>query len=74
MMNTLDVSDQVRSLIDKAERSEKSDDALKFSQAACNAANSMMALTNARARLKDLDRSNTGSLSPNAGCSASPSA
>jgi len=35
----LDVSQQVESLINKAEKAEKSDDALKFSQAACNAAN-----------------------------------
>ena len=34
----------VESLIEKAGESEKSDDALKFSQAATNAANAMCAL------------------------------
>jgi len=36
----------VEDLIFKAKSSEKSDDALKFSQAACNAANAMNALSN----------------------------
>ena len=45
MENTLkiDVSEQVKSLVNKAENAEKSDDALKFSQAACNAANAAIA-------------------------------
>lgn len=35
---------QVEALISKAGTSEKSDDAMKFSQAACNAANALCAL------------------------------
>lgn len=38
--------DHVKSLIKKAAEAEKSDDALKFSQAAANAANAMCALKN----------------------------
>ncbi len=38
-----DKTKEVESLIDKAASAEKSDDALKFSQAACNAANAMCA-------------------------------
>ena len=34
----------VETMIEKAAKAEKSDDALKFSQAACNAANAMCAL------------------------------
>lgn len=34
----------VEAMIAKAAQAEKSDDALKFSQAACNAANAMCAL------------------------------
>lgn len=34
----------VNEMIAKAAKAEKSDDALKFSQAACNAANAMCAL------------------------------
>lgn len=37
----------VEDLIRKAGESEKADDALKFSQAACNAANAMCALKEA---------------------------
>jgi hypothetical protein len=39
-----DLKKQVEGLIEKAGASEKSDDALKFSQAATNAANAMCAL------------------------------
>lgn len=39
-----DKSKEVEVLIDKAARAEKSDDALKFSQAACNAANALCGL------------------------------
>jgi hypothetical protein len=35
----------VEELINKAKGAEKSEDALRFSQAACNAANAMCALT-----------------------------
>ena len=34
----------VEAMIEKAAKAEKSDDAMKFSQAACNAANAMCAL------------------------------
>ena len=34
----------VEAMITKARKAEKSDDALKFSQAACNAANALCAL------------------------------
>jgi hypothetical protein len=37
-------TDNVKELIDKAAKAEKSDDALKFSRAAFNAANAMCAL------------------------------
>lgn len=40
--------DCVKALITKARNAEKSDDALKFSQAACNAANAMCALENSK--------------------------
>lgn len=40
-METIDVTKEVKSLVEKAETAEKADDALKFSQAACNAANAM---------------------------------
>jgi hypothetical protein len=35
---------EVKLLIDKASQAEKSEDALRFSQAACNSANAMCAL------------------------------
>lgn len=38
---------EVEKLIKKAGSAEKSDDALKFSQAACNAANAMCAIASA---------------------------
>ena len=38
-----DNSEAVETLIDKAAKAEKSEDALRFSQAACNAANAMCA-------------------------------
>ncbi len=39
--------ENVKTLLDKAAKSEKSDDAMKFSQAACNAANALCALKTA---------------------------
>jgi hypothetical protein len=39
-----DQAEQVRKLIDKAATANKSEDAIRFSQAACNAANAMVAL------------------------------
>lgn len=38
----------VQDMIEKAAKSDKSDDALKFSQAACNAANAMCSLKAAK--------------------------
>ena len=38
-----DLTKEIEVLIKKAAQAEKSDDALKFSQAACNAANAVMA-------------------------------
>ena len=39
-----DTTKHVETLIGKAAEAEKSDDAMRFSQAACNAANAMCAL------------------------------
>lgn len=47
-MKTVDVSKEVESLVKKAESAETADDALKFSQAATNAANAMACLQNIR--------------------------
>ena len=43
-MENINVTKEIESLVKKAEQSEKADDALKFSQAACNAANAMAAV------------------------------
>jgi hypothetical protein len=43
--------EEVESLIDKAATASKSEDALRFSQAACNAANALCALTAAEGSL-----------------------
>lgn len=43
----MDKTREVETLIDKASTAEKSEDALRFSQAACNAANAMCAANNA---------------------------
>ena len=45
-MNAKELKKYVEEMIEKAANSEKSDDALKFSQAACNAANAMAQLKN----------------------------
>ena len=42
------MEDHIEALITKAAQAEKSDDALKFSQAACNAANARCAQGNER--------------------------
>lgn len=43
------MSDQeVKEMITKAAKSDKADDALKFSQAACNAANALCSLESAK--------------------------
>ncbi len=39
---------EVREMITKAAKTDKADDALKFSQAACNAANAMCSLESAK--------------------------
>jgi hypothetical protein len=49
-MEKIDVSTEVKSLVKKAEKAEKSDDALKFSQAACNAANAMACVNSIQRR------------------------
>lgn len=41
---TTETKTAVDQLIDKAAKAEKSDDALRFSQAACNAANALCAV------------------------------
>lgn len=43
-----DKSKQVAEMIDKAAKADKSDDALKWSQAACNAANAMCAVASSK--------------------------
>lgn len=47
-MEKIDVAKEVVSLVKKAEQAKTSDDALKFSQAACNAANAMACISNIR--------------------------
>lgn len=47
-MNNDALETHVKSMIAKAADSPKSDDALKFSQAACNAANAMCSLATSR--------------------------
>jgi hypothetical protein len=42
-----DKSKEIHELIDKAAKTEKSEDAVRFSQAACNAANAVCALKSA---------------------------
>lgn len=46
-MNTSEMSKHVEALVKKAAEAPESNDALKFSQAAANAANAMCALQNA---------------------------
>lgn len=45
-MDVKELAKAVESMIEKAAKADKSDDALKFSQAACNAANAMAQLKN----------------------------
>lgn len=42
----------VNALIDKAAKASKADEAMKFSQAACNAANAMCSLATAKTIIK----------------------
>lgn len=46
MTTTIDKTKEISSLIDKAAKAVDSSDALRFSQAACNAANALCALKN----------------------------
>ena len=41
-----DARKKIESLIDKAAKAEKSEDALRFSQAACNSANAVECMVN----------------------------
>ncbi len=41
MDKQIDVTNEIESLVRRAEKAEKADDAMKLSQAACNAANAM---------------------------------
>lgn len=41
---TIDKSKEIQLLIEKAAHAEKSEDAMRFSQAACNSANALCAL------------------------------
>lgn len=45
-MKTQELVKQIEAMIFKAAEAERSDDALKFSQAACNAANAMAQMQN----------------------------
>lgn len=45
-----DKTKEVEQLIDKAANAEKSEDAIRFSQAACNSANALCALKAATAK------------------------
>ena len=49
-MKTEALIKQIEALVFKAVESEKSDDALKFSQAACNAANAICAVQSVEMR------------------------
>lgn len=49
-MNIEKLTEFVEAMVEKAGTAEKSDDALKFSQAACNAANAMAQLRNVELR------------------------
>jgi hypothetical protein len=44
----MDKSSEVEALIDKASKASKSEDAIRFSQAACNSANALVALAHWR--------------------------
>ena len=41
-----DLTEKIEAMVEKAAKAEKSDDALKFSQAACNAANAINCVKN----------------------------
>lgn len=52
-MNADIMIEQVGSMIAKAEKAVKSEDALRFSQAACNAANAMCSLTHFKTKMAE---------------------
>ncbi len=54
-MIKVDVSDEIRALVAKAANAAKSEDAMRFSQAACNAANAMACVHNVQ-RDKESDK------------------
>lgn len=56
MNNAQQIEQRVRSLVIRAEQAQKSDDALKFSQAACNAANAMACLQSIRLQEKESEQ------------------
>lgn len=47
-MEIVDVSLDIKALVKKAAEADESDDATRFAQAACNAANAMACLDNVR--------------------------
>jgi hypothetical protein len=49
-MKKEEITSQIETLIMRAAHAEKSDDAMKFSQAACNAANAMCAIQSVEMR------------------------
>jgi len=51
-MNESAIIAAIESMVTKAEKAEKSEDALRFSQAACNAANALRCVTGPKS-LKD---------------------
>lgn len=53
MNKHVDVSKAVEQLVSRAEQAKTADDALKFSQAACNSANAMAALAAAKRQIKE---------------------
>lgn len=52
-MNEIDLTKEVESLVKKAEKAEKADDALKFSQAASNSANAMACVNQIQKKSRD---------------------
>lgn len=52
MDNKVDVSTEVQALVKKAAETNSADEAMKFSQAACNSANAMAALAAAKNQTK----------------------
>ena len=53
-MTMIDKPSVIETLIDKAAKAEKSEDAIRFSQAACNAANAQICVINTELAKKQL--------------------